>query len=98
MDDLIELVSDIGDLLDRYLSIDGIFQLFADLIFIVLDWLYELIFIDMFGYFKLYGAKILNFLYGTFCKSPFSMESIVFIVGFIFVMFAIKMTLKIVRG
>ena len=62
MDDLIELVSDIGDLLDRYLSIDGIFQLFADLIFIVLDWLYELIFIDMFGYFKLYGAKILNFL------------------------------------
>lgn len=98
MDDLIELVSDLTDFLERYLSIDGIFQLFADFIFLVLDWLYELLFIDLFGYFKIYGSKLLGFLYGTFCRSPFSLDSLVFIVGFIFVIFAVKMTLKIVRG
>lgn len=98
MDDLIEVVSDLADFLERYLSIDGIFQLFADFIFLVLDWLYELIFIDLFGYFKIYGSKLLGFLFGTFCRSPFTLDCLVFIVGFIFVIFAVKITLKIVRG
>lgn len=98
MDDLIKLVSDIADLLDRYFSIDGIYQLITDIIFTVLDFAYELLFIDLFGTCRIYGSKLLNFLYGSFCKSPFTMDSLVFVVGFIFIIFAIKMTLKIVRG
>lgn len=100
-------IEDVYDyIVDKF---DGITSLSSELInefldFILemfdgsLEWLYNFFFVDLWGTCSDYGQRLFEFFFSTFCTKTFSFESVEYVVGFIFIVFALKFTVHLVRG
>lgn len=62
-----------------------------------LSWFYNFLFIELWGSCEKYGYKILNFFF-DFADEPFDFTAIEFVVGFIFLIFVVKLTIDIISG
>ena len=95
-DDLTTIVSGIPTAFE--LTVDYIFDKLSSFVGVVLGWLYNFLFIDIWSTCRSYGIRILNFFFDSFGSEPFTFSAIEYIIGFIFVVFAVKFTLHIIRG
>ena len=64
----------------------------------LLDFLYDLIFIELKSASISVGNKILNFFGDTFYSQPFSLLSLAYAFGFIFCIFIVNKAIAIIRG
>lgn len=64
----------------------------------VLYWLYELIFEDLLGSCRSLGGRILNSLFTDFSSKSFSLQALEVVCGLCFLIFAVKLTVHIIRG
>lgn len=81
-----------GELLTE--TLDFILEIFS----IVLDWLYGFLFDDLWCECQHQGSLLFEFFFGEFCNKSFTFESIEYVVGFIFIVFALKFTINLIRG
>lgn len=79
-------------------SFDSLLGILKDLCLTIINWLYTLFFVDLWQSAKGFGNKLLNYLFSSFNSQPFSIALIEYFAGFILIVFAIKFTLKLVRG
>ncbi len=64
----------------------------------LLTFLYNLIFVDLKETAVNTGKSIFHFLFSMFDLNSFSLESMHYIFGFIFIVFVVKITISIIRG
>lgn len=64
----------------------------------VLYWLYELIFVDLLGSCRSLGGRILTTLFTDFSSKSFSLQALEVVCGLCFLVFAVKLTVHIIRG
>ena len=95
-DDLTTLITGIPNAF--VYTLDFVFDTLSNFVGVVLGWLYNFLFIDIWSTCRSYGIRILNFFFDSFASESFSFSAIEYIIGFIFVVFAIKFTMRIIRG
>lgn len=81
-----------GSLVDTFLS--GVRTVFDKL----LSFFYSLIFEDLKGVALNSGRSIFNFLFNMFGSQKFTLESLYYVFGIIFIIFVLKQTIHIIRG
>ena len=64
----------------------------------LLDFLYSFIFVDCKSACLSCGSKIFNFFTYNFLSQPFTLQSLIYIAGFVFVVYCINKGIHIIRG
>lgn len=107
MDEIIQKIDDLFDFFANLFSGIGILteELLETILSVlsmaltpVMEFVYNLLFNELWSTCRSYGRKFLNFFFGTFCSQTFSFQAIEYIIGFIFVIFVVKLTVRLVRG
>lgn len=64
----------------------------------LLDFMYQLIFIDLKTSCITFGNNILNFFCDNFFTQPFTLSSLAYAFGFVFIIFIVNKAVSIIRG
>lgn len=70
----------------------------SDFVLFIIDFLYTLLFEDLWGTARLYGQRLLEFFFNKFSGDLFTFQAVEYIFGFIFLVFAVKLTINLIRG
>ena len=100
MDTAASTLDDVLDFLSSVFSFDmvtSVLDFVKSFVLTVLDWLYNLFFVDLWDKSKYFGLKIINFLFDK-SSATFDFHFIEIVAGFAFICFAVKLTVSIIRG
>lgn len=101
METVTHTIDDVYDFLSDLFSVDtifGVLDVLKDFCITLLGWLYTFFFVDLWGTAKSYGFKIIDFLFGKFGLSTFDFRALEYVAGIIFICFAVKLAVSIIRG
>ena len=62
-----------------------------------LRFLFDFIFVDIFESCHYYGSQILNYFFSSYASKPFDFVYIEAVVGFIFVIFCLRLIISVIR-